>query len=63
MLGAMNNAVEIFKNTDPHNIEEYSLWRVFREMRKPEMRRGIGFIITFLKAIAAPPEGNITEND
>lgn len=63
MLGAMNNAVEIFKNTDPHNIEEYSLWRVFREMQKPGMRRGIGFVITFLKAIAAPPEIKRKEND
>ncbi len=58
MLGAMNNAVEIFKNTDTHNIEEYSLWRAYRETRTPEMRRGIGFIITFLKAIAEPPEEN-----
>ncbi len=56
MLGALNNAVEIFKNTDPHNIEEYSLWRVFREMQKPEMRRGMGFVITFLKAIASPKD-------
>lgn len=56
MLGAMNNAVEIFKSTKPHDIEKYSLWKAFRETRKPEMQRGIGFMITFLKAIGEPPE-------
>jgi len=56
MLGAINNAVEIFKSTKSHDIEEYSLWKAFKETRTPEMRRGIGFMITFLKAIGEPPE-------
>ena len=52
MLGAMNNAVNIYKKIETHDIQEYSLWKAFKEMRSPEMRKGIGFMITFLKNIA-----------
>lgn len=49
MLDAINNAVKIYKNLDTKDIPEYSLWRVIRELRSPEMRRSLGFMITFLK--------------
>ena len=52
MLGAMNNAVNIYKKIETRDIQEYSLWKAFKEMRSPEMRKGIGFMITFLKNIA-----------
>ena len=53
MLAAINNAVSIFKNIDSENIPEYSLWKAFKEMRTPEMKRGLGFMITFLKNLTA----------
>lgn len=56
MLGAMNNAISIYKNIETQDIEEYSLWNAFRELRSPEMRKGIGFMITFLKNIAKNSE-------
>lgn len=52
MLHAINNAVSIFKNLDTNDLKEYSLWKVFREMNTPEMKRGIGFMITFLKNLS-----------
>lgn len=52
MLHAINNAVSIFKNLDTNDIKEYSLWKAFREMNTPEMKRGIGFMITFLKNLS-----------
>jgi uncharacterized protein YjgD (DUF1641 family) len=52
MLNAINNAVSIFKNLDTDNIQEYSLWKVFREMNTPEMKRGLGFIMTFMKNLS-----------
>lgn len=52
MLKAMNNAVNIYKNLGTEEIEEYSLFRAFREMRSSEMKRGIGFIMTFLKNLS-----------
>lgn len=52
MLKAMNNAVTIYKNLGTEEIEEYSLFKALREMRSPEMRRGIGYIMTFLKNLS-----------
>jgi uncharacterized protein YjgD (DUF1641 family) len=52
MLKAMNNAVNIYKNLGTEDIEEYSMFRALREMRSPEMKRGIGFIMTFLKNLS-----------
>ncbi|MFC2103792.1 DUF1641 domain-containing protein [Bacteroidota bacterium] len=52
MLNAINNAVSIFKNLDTNEIKEYSLWKAFREMNTPEMKRGIGFMMTFLKNLS-----------
>lgn len=52
MLKAMNNAINIFKNLDTKDIPEYSLWKAFREMNTPEMKQGIGFMITFLKNLS-----------
>jgi uncharacterized protein YjgD (DUF1641 family) len=49
MLEALNNGVKVYKSMDTKNIPEYSLWKAFREMQSPEMRRGLGFMITFLK--------------
>lgn len=56
MLTAINNAVGIYQNLDPENIPEYSIWRVMRELNTPEMKRGIGYIVTFLKKITAEQE-------
>lgn len=52
MLKAMNNAINIYKEMDPGEIKEYSLWKAFREMRSPEMKRGLGFIMMFLKNLS-----------
>jgi len=59
MLQAMNNAVNVYKKLDVEDVEEYSMWRAFRELRSPEMKRGIGFIMTFLKNVS---EDNVNSN-
>jgi uncharacterized protein YjgD (DUF1641 family) len=51
MLDALNNAINVFKKIEIDNVEEYSLWKAFREIMTPEGRRGLGFIMTFLKNI------------
>jgi len=52
MMRALNNGVNVYKNLDTDNIPEYSLWKAFREMNSPEMKKGLGFMITFLKNVA-----------
>ena len=52
MLKAINSALIVYKNIDMDNIEEYSLFKAFRAMNSKEMKRGIGFMITFLQNIS-----------
>lgn len=55
MLLAVNNAMEIYRKLDFAKMEEVSLWHAFRELNKPEMRRALGFLLTFLRNLAAHP--------
>lgn len=59
MLKAVNNAATIFKHLDPAEVEEYSLWRVVREVNSPEMRRAWGLFYTFLKNLSQLREERI----
>lgn len=52
MLQAMNNAVNVFQKLEVDNIPEYSIWKAMKEMRSPEMKKGIGFMISFLKNLS-----------
>jgi len=51
MLRAINNGVQIFKDLDPNNVPEYSVWKLMKEMNSPEIKRGIGFLVTFMKSL------------
>ena len=52
MLQAMNNAMTVFRKLEVDDIPEYGLWKAMKEMRSPEMKKGIGFMITFLKNLS-----------
>ena len=52
MLKAMNNAMAVFQKLEVDDIPEYSIWKAMKEMRSPEMKKGIGFMITFLKNLS-----------
>ena len=54
MLMAINNAISVYKNLDINIEGEISYWRLIKEARTPEMRRGIAFGIQFLKNLSAP---------
>lgn len=56
MLTALNNAVSIYQSIDPKDAPQYSIWKVMRELNTPEMKKGIGFVITFLKKITEEQE-------
>ena len=53
MLSSLNSAVKVYKSLDVDNVPEYSLFGLLKEMRKPEMKRAIGFTVTFLKNLSA----------
>ncbi len=52
VMSAMNNAVTVFKSMDVDNIPEYSIFKAMRELRTPEMKKGLGFMIVFLKNLS-----------
>ena len=60
MLKAINSALIVYKSIDLENVEEYSIFKALREMNSKEMKRGIGFMITFLKNISK--ETKIAQN-
>jgi len=49
MLKSVDNAVKVFASLEMKNIPEYSIFKVMREMNKPEMKKALGFFITFMK--------------
>ena len=53
MMTALNNGIKIYKSIETENIPEYSIMKVLREMNKPEMKRALGFFVTFMKNMAA----------
>lgn len=53
MLQSINNAMVVYRKLDFDSIEEVSLWKAFRELNRPEMRRAIGFMISFLRNLGA----------
>ena len=49
--------VQTYKDIDHENIPSYSIFKVAREFNKPDMKKSIGFIMTFLKEINAKELG------
>jgi uncharacterized protein YjgD (DUF1641 family) len=62
MLKTINNALTVYKHIDLDNIPEMSIWKIMREINTPEMKKGMGFIISFLKNISSVDNKNITKN-
>lgn len=53
ILKTVDNALMVYKNIDFENIPEMSIWKIIREINTPEMKKGMGFMITFLKNISS----------
>lgn len=58
MMVAMNNAISVYGSLDMNKFEEYSVWKAMRELRSPEMKKGMGFLINFVKNLARQQEMN-----
>lgn len=53
MMLALNNAFKIYKSIETENIPEYSVFKLVKELNKPEMKKALGFFVTFMKNMAA----------
>lgn len=52
MLKSVDNAVRVFAKLEMDDIPEYSVFKVMREMNKPEMKKALGFFVTFMKNLS-----------
>ncbi len=52
VLGTIENAVKAFNSMETESVPSYSIWRVLREMNSPEMKKALGFGITFMKNVS-----------
>lgn len=52
MLHTINNAISVYKNLDIEVSEKVSLMSLLKELKSPELRRGMAFAIQFLKNLA-----------
>jgi len=52
MLNKINAAAVALKNINPDEIEEYSIWKMMRQLNKPEVRKSLGFMMAFINNIS-----------
>jgi len=52
LLNKVNAATTALKEINPEDIEEYSFWRLMRQLNKPEIRKSIGFVMAFLQNVS-----------
>jgi uncharacterized protein YjgD (DUF1641 family) len=58
MLKSIDTWVKVFSSMETEDVPEYSIFRVIREINKPEMKKAWGFLYTFLKNISRSNENN-----
>ena len=56
MLQSIDNAVHMYASIETDDIPSYSIWRLLKEMNSPEMKKAIGFGITFMKNMSKTTE-------
>jgi uncharacterized protein YjgD (DUF1641 family) len=61
MLNTINNALSFFRKMDIEVEKDISYFQIMREMRNPEVKQGIVFMLEFLKNMAKPNQ-NIIQN-
>jgi len=52
MLKALNNALFVYKNLDINIEDDVSYFKLFKELKSPEMKKGLAFGIKYLKNLS-----------
>lgn len=52
VLAIMKNVIKAFNSMETESVPSYSIWRVIREMNSPEMKKALGYGITFMKNVS-----------
>ena len=52
VLSTMQNAIKAFNSMETESVPSYSVWKLMREMNSPEMKKALGYGITFMKNVS-----------
>jgi len=52
VMGTMQNAIKAFNSMETISVPSYSVWRVLREMNSKEMKKALGYGVTFMKNVS-----------
>ena len=52
MLGKINAAAVALRDINTDEIEDYSVWRLMKQLNKPEVRKSLGFIMAFINNVS-----------
>ena len=52
VLGTMQNAMKAFNSMETESVPSYSIWKLMKELNSPEMKKALGYGITFMKNVS-----------
>ena len=52
VLGTMQNAMKAFNSMETESVPSYSIWKLMRELNSPEIKKALGYGITFMKNVS-----------
>ena len=52
VLNTMQNAMKAFNSMETESVPSYSIWKLMKEMNSPEMKKALGYGITFMKNVS-----------
>lgn len=52
VLSTMQNAIKAFNSMETESVPSYSIWKLMRELNSPEMKKALGYGITFMKNVS-----------
>lgn len=62
MLKSVDNAIRVFSKIEMDEIPSYSIFGVMRELNKPEMKKALGFFVTFMKNLSQNQNNKPSKN-
>ena len=52
VLHTVQNAIKAFNSMETERVPSYSIWKLLREMNSPEIKKALGYGITFMKNVS-----------
>ena len=52
VLNTMQNDIKAFNSMETESVPSYSIWKLMRELNSPEMKKALGYGITFMKNVS-----------